>query len=293
MNHHMAAKPSPSPSPAIPKPAAQAMTLDKLPALAERIKSSIANLRLALQAPERQLVSRAVTLKAIVTPEDAEDAGRDLVMIKRIRRAGETHYDLLKRPFNQVRSLVLGWEGEDVGELITAEKNLDRLIVSWRREQIRRDEAARAEQQRLADLAAREEHDRQVAALQRVADVELNPIVAEALVHEAQSLAQAPVAAPLVYVESSVPVIPRLSFTKTYRAEIVGDPDLLRFVKAIAAKKIPLRASVGIVLAKDDAGKDRIGIYTSPWLNDQARANDGELTFPGVTVRDIEGTAGR
>lgn len=287
---NVAAKPSASP--AIPKTTAL-ITLDKLPALAERIKTSILHLRWALQAPERQLLSRASALAAIVTPEDAEEAGRDLVMIKRIRRAGETHYDLLKQPFNKVRQLILGWESEDVGALITAEKNLDRLIVNWRREQIRLDEERRREEQRRADEQARLDHEEQVAALQRVAEAEQNPIVKEALATEAQSLAAAPVAAPLVDIVPSVPIIPRLGFTKTYRAEIVGDPDLLRFVKAIGAKKIPLKAAIGLALAKDDAGKDRFGIYTSPWLNDQARANDGELTFPGVTVRIIEGTAGR
>jgi hypothetical protein len=281
------------PSPAIPAAAPAALTLDKLPALGERIRQSIVNLRWNLQAPEAQLLERARAVKTITSVEVAESVGRDLVMVKRLKRAGETHYELLKAPFNKVRQMILGWESEDVGAWETEEKRLSRLITAWRNEQLQREEAKRQEQQRLLDEQARRERETQVAQVKRVAEQAPTPEVKAALEIEAESLAAAPVPVPVATIESEIPITPGLSFTKSYRAEIVGDPDLMKFVKAIAAKKLPIRAAIGLTNALDDDGHDRFGVYTSPWLNDQARSNAGELPYPGVTVRAVDGTTGR
>lgn len=290
------ATPTPSvvASPA-PKPSAAALTLDKLPTLAERIKASIAHLRWHLGVPEQALLKRARALTEIESAEQAEDVGRDLVAIKRVRRAGETHYELLKRPFNAVRTLILGWESADVEPWERAEKKLDKAIVAWRREQQRRDAERQAEEQRKADEAAQAEHTRQVQALEAVAEQSADPEIRDALQVEAAQLAQAPVVAPQVQVESSVPYVPGLGFTRRYAVEIQGDAKLRAFLKAVSAKNspLPIVAALGLRLADDDEGNVRSGIYTSAWLNDQARASDGDVRYPGVTVVVIEGTRGR
>jgi hypothetical protein len=274
-------------------PAVPALTLDRLPDLAKRIAASVTKLRWVLQEPEKALLERARAYQDIATEQDALSVGQDLVAIKRIRRAGETHYELLKRPFNMIRQVILTYEGEDVSVWERAEKKLDRMSTEWRREKLRLEAQELQERQRIADLQAAEEHERQVQALEHVAEVETNPVVQEALLIEAEALSKAPVVAPQVTIESEVPIVPGLGFTKRYKAEIQGDAALLKFIKAIGAKKVPLKAAIGLKVAKDDENHDRLGVYTSPYINDYARANDGEVTWPGVTVVTAEGTTGR
>ena len=124
--------------------------------------------------------------------------------------------------------------------------------------------------------------------MQRVAEATAEPMLKATLDAEAQALAEAPLSVETVAVETDIPIVPGLSFTKRYKGELRGDAALLSFVKAIGQKKIPLQAALGLREIKG-----RAKVYDSPYLNDQILAHQGELGWPGVTVVEDEGTTGR
>lgn len=265
----------------------QPLTLARLVDFTTKLAAAIVPLRWHPSAPERAKLTVAQTLM-IASADECLQAGVGLVEIKRIRRAGEAHYNQLKRPFNALVSTIRQLEKTDLDPWVSAETRLDRAVVTFRREQLRLEAQRAAEQQAIEDERARLAHAQQVRALERVAEQEPNPQVRAALKSEAESLAAAPLAPAKVAVESTVPVIPALSFTMQYKSEIIGHADLLAFVKGIAARKVPLQAAIGIV-----AVKERPAVWRSSFLDDQARALDGQVPYPGVTVVTDEGTTGR
>ena len=270
-----------------PETPAKAITLATWPTIATKLAAVVPSLRFKMNPADQKFMRDGVALQ-VTDADTCATAGTVLVAVKRFRRAAEVHYETIKRPFNGLLGAIRDCERADVGPLTQAETTLDGRIIGWRREEQARERERLAEEQREADLRAKARRDAEVAAMQRVADATAEPLLRATLGAEAQALAEAPLAVETVAVETDIPVVPGLSFTKRYKGELRGDAALLAFVKAIGQKKIPLQGSLGL---KEIKGHTKV--YESPYLNDQVRSHQGELGWPGVTVVEDEGTTGR
>ena len=274
-----------TPETAVGKPAV--VTLEKFQAFATKLAAVVPSLRFKIGPSERELLKTASAL-TVTDSETCGTAGVSLVAVKRLKRAAEAHYDLLKRPFNTLMGVIRDCEKADVTPLDTLASALDRRIIGWRREEKDRERQDQARLQAEEDQRAKARHEAQVQAVQRVAEQTTDLGLRASLQAEAASLADAPIAVATVAVESQIPVVAGLGFTKRYKGELQGDASLLKFVKAIGSKKIPLQAAIGI---KEIKGRPKV--WESPFLNDQIKAHGGELGWPGVTVVEEEGTVGR
>jgi len=202
----------------------------------------------ALAIPEQ-----AQALK-IVSNETYQQAGTMLTQIKGLRRKIQDVFKPMKDAATKAHRAVLEQERQADAPLVQAERILKPALSAWDTAQ---EQARRVEEQRLQELARKQEEERKLAeavALEQAGDNKASE----------QVMAE-PVVAPPVVVARTVPKVQGVSFTERWQFEIVD------------ADKIPR-----VYLKPDEV---KIGAYV--------RAMKSEALIPGVRVWSSKGVSGR
>lgn len=138
------------------------------------------------------------------------------------------HYKEIKDPLNTLRAKVLEMEKRDAGPVTLRKNTLAVALGAWKSAEDDRIalEAARAQAE--ADAAALALHAAQAAAINRVADVEPDPVLADSLRAQAEDVRTAPITAKPAPPASTVPKVAG-SVPVTWSAEVF---DLKLLIKA-------------------------------------------------------------
>lgn len=204
----------------------------------------------------------------IDSKESQASAWELLKRIRATRKAVESWYDAIKKPYNAVRSAILSLADRDGTMAKTVDDLLFAKIDAYDVAERQREERERL--QREADERLLAEHTQQqaAAALDRHADEQDDPALRDALKTEAAAIAAAPVQTPAVKVTSNRAVVKGAFFRETWTGHVT---DQSAFLKAIIAGKIPMNAIT----------------VNQTWLNQSAtslKENMGKV-FPGTAAK--------
>lgn len=211
----------------------------------------------------------------IVDKDSQERAWRIRRTLGEARRAIESHYLGLRRPFNKITKAISGLEERDAVPVAEAEGTIDPKILTYDNIARELEEKERREKQAAADAEAIRKRDEAAAAMTRVAAAETDPGVKAALTSEAAAIAASPATAATVKVESQRASVKGTGRTESHEAEIV---DKLGYIKAVAAGRVPL---------------DSVEIKPA-WANGKAKELREQLaaSFPFLRYIKGEGTRG-
>jgi len=166
-----------------------------------------------------------------------------------------------KKAFDAHKALTK-WEAEELSKLNPGLEWLNRGMTAWRKveEEKRREEEARLR----AEAMKREEEERLQAAIEAEAAGEKE---------EAAAILETPVFVPSPVVPSSAPKVAGVAMAVTWKCRVI---DFMTLVKAVAAGQAPQ-----MCLMPDQQ-----------FLDHQARAGKGTITYPGVEIIKEEGMRG-
>lgn len=236
----------------------------------------------AFSKTDKVEIAKALALiaKRTIAEADAEGAANTLRYIKDLRRAAESHFDVIKKPVNVWRGMVLDQEKADVQPLVKAEETLADMVKMYLREQKR---IADVEAARIAaEAVARAQADRQtqVSTLESAAAGAPDAVTKQAIQQEAKSLESAP----LVVEQMAAPEPKKLAGISTrpvYGAECFDLDALIRaYVNAKPGDKNP-GPSLELFAINQTA------------LNTWANSTQGNAVLPGVIVKRDEALSGR
>lgn len=215
-----------------------------------------------------------------IDDEDAYTRGYDLLReMSTIEDRVTGHYNRFDKPLNFLNGIVRGLKKPQITSVTPVKQGLSKRLGAWK---AKRDELDRVERQRrqaIEDAAARQAQEAKADTLDRVAQMEPNPLMAESLQREAATVRSIHISAAPVSEESSVPVVQDGYTTTTWTCEFLD-------VKAL------LRAYVdGKCFLNEDAIMK--GLQSS--MNDQASALQGNLSkaFPGTRAVPSYGAVAR
>lgn len=138
------------------------------------------------------------------------------------------HYERFDKPLNFLVRVVRSLKGPQASQVLPVKQSLSRRLGAWKAAE---DERARAEarrRQEVVDAAARVAQDAKAQSLERVAETEVNPKLAESFRQEAAAVRAADVHAAPVEVQNTVPPIAG-GYTRTiWKAEFVDLKELMK-----------------------------------------------------------------
>lgn len=166
---------------------------------------------LALSVPDQ---ANAIIIKS---NEDYSRAGQLLITIKGIRKKIEDTFKPIKQKMDAAKKEVLDQEKAADAPLAAAEAIIKPRIAQWNAEQ---EKIRKAEEDRLREIARKEEEDRQIAAA----------IAAEQSGNkeEAEAIIEAPAYVPPVVLAKTTPKVAGISFTKNWKFRIVDEAKIPR-----------------------------------------------------------------
>ncbi|MFA5158726.1 MAG: hypothetical protein WC451_06110 [Patescibacteria group bacterium] len=161
---------------------------------------------LALSVPEQ-----AKQIVKIINNDDYTRAGQILLTIKEIRKKIENTFKPIKQKMDAAKKEVLDQEKLADKPLAEAESYIKPLIAQYNAEQER---IRQEEENRLREIARKQEEERR---LQEAVAAEQSGNK-----EEAEAIIEAPVQAPPVVVQKTVPKVQGVSFTKLWKFRITN-----------------------------------------------------------------------
>lgn len=176
-----------------------------------------------------------------VTDKTSQERGWRLIkVLKAGRKACTDFYGDMRKPYRQVADAIVDLEQQDLPRFAEVEQQLGARIEAYDRAEEARERIERERLQAIADREAREEQERLAESMRRVASAEKHPSTAAAMTREAEAIAQAPVAAATVHVESNRARVKGVGLGAwQYSGELL---DKKAFIDKVAAGEIPLDA---------------------------------------------------
>ena len=140
------------------------------------------------------------------------------------------HYSRFDKPLNFLIGVVRKLKSPQAKDVLTRKQALSKRLGLYKAQREEAERQRREQEQAQRDADARAEQEAKAAALTRVAEQEANPVVAQSIMSEAESIRLATpfVAAPPVEEKPAVPQIPGGYTTATWKCEYVDVRQLLR-----------------------------------------------------------------
>lgn len=138
------------------------------------------------------------------------------------------HYERFDKPLNFLVRVVRSLKGPQSNQVSPVKQTLSKRLGAWKAEEQQRARTEAYKRQQVRDEAARQAQAAKAESLERVAETETNPGLAESFRQEAASVRAADVHAAPVEVESTVPVVPGGYTRTTWRCEFVDVKELLK-----------------------------------------------------------------
>lgn len=139
-----------------------------------------------------------------------------------------SHYGRFDKPLNFLISVVRKVKSPQVAQVTPVKKTLSTRLGTWKAEQDERDRQEARRQQEVADAAARAGQEAKAATLERVAQVEPDPKLAESFKKEAEMVRSVDVHAAPVEVQKTAPTIVGGYTRATWKCEFVNLKELLQ-----------------------------------------------------------------
>lgn len=163
--------------------------------------------------------------------QDADEYARGYELLNELGHIEDRitkHYSRFDKPLNYLIGVVRRMRAPQSSQVTPVKQSLSKRLGSWKAEQERLDRERAAAEQAAADLAAKAAQEAKAATLERVAQAEPNPQLAQSFLNEAETVRQADVKAAPVNVRSSVPVVSGGYTRTTWRCEFVDLKELMR-----------------------------------------------------------------
>ena len=141
---------------------------------------------------------------------DADDYARGYELLHELAALETrvtTHYSRFDKPLNYLIGVVRKIKGPQVNSITPIKQALSKKLGTWKYEQDRRDQMEREAKQRAADLAAKAAQEAKAAVLERVAQAESDPAMAQSFRNEAEAVRSVETHAPPVETKSTVPTV--------------------------------------------------------------------------------------
>jgi hypothetical protein len=214
--------------------------------------------------------------------QDADDYARGFELLEelsQIETKVTTHYGRFDKPLNYLIGVVRKLKSPQVAAVTPVKQSLAKRLGAWKTLQERLDRERRERDQAVADAAARAAQAAKAAVLERVAQGEPDPKLAESFAAEAEAVRNVEVHAAPVEQRSSVPVVPGGFTRTTWRCEF---DDVKELMKAYIE---------GRCFLDEDAIKD--GLQSS--LDKQAASLGANMAkaFPGTHAVSISSAVRR
>ncbi len=192
--------------------------------------------RFQFNPDDADLLAAAENFVTVETEEDYRQGYQLLDELSALDKRIEEHYDLFKGPLNKMRAVVLALVAEDQKPIsgapakgqLAMKARISQIVGKWKADQDRKARELAAAQQKARDAAAQAAHDTRVQTVERLANTEPDPTVADVLRREADHLASVHVKAAPVAVPALAPKVDGGHVVETWKAEIFDLKTLVR-----------------------------------------------------------------
>ena len=175
------------------------------------------------------LITIATAEELKVTDADEYARGYELLHeLGEIERRVTGHYGRFDKPLNFLVGVVRKLKGPQVQQVTPIKQSLSKRLGTWKVEADERDRLERQRQQAIQDAAARAAQEAKAQTLDRVAESEPDPKLAESFRSEAQTVRSVEVHAAPVDVQPTAPKVPLGSTRVNWKCEFVDVKELLK-----------------------------------------------------------------
>lgn len=183
----------------------------------------------AFEFEQDDLITVATADELKVTDADEYTRGFELLReLSEIEDRIAKHYGRFDKPLNFLVGVVRKLKGPQVTQVTPIKQSLSKRLGTWKTAADERDRVERQRRQAVEDAAARAAQEAKAQTLERVAEVEADPKLAQSFRAEAEMVRSVEVHAAPVDVEPSAPKVAGGSTRATWRCEFTDVKELLK-----------------------------------------------------------------